>query len=76
MTYSDVDHYHISEFPKSDFRTSLQNVWSLTIIMNRLGHSSPDRSPPPQTCRQLSMNIFLRAKNTEREKHATAVMTL
>jgi hypothetical protein len=53
MTYSDVDHYHISEFPKSDFRTSLQNVWSLTIIMNRLGHSSPDRSPPPQTCRQI-----------------------
>jgi hypothetical protein len=39
-------------------------------------HAELSPLPYIHQCRQLSMNIFLRAKNTEREKHATAVMTL
>jgi hypothetical protein len=100
MTHEDVGHCHISEFPKSDFRTN--HCYRMRPCSSeRLEFHYHDESPralfsgsltaapnmPPDhaglsplpyihQCRQLSMNIVLRAKNTEREKHATAVMTL
>jgi hypothetical protein len=63
-------HYH-HESPRALFSGSLTAAPNMPP-----DHAGLSPLPYIHQCRQLSMNIFLRAKNTEREKHATAVMTL
>ena len=91
MTHEDVDHCHISEFPKSDFRTNhcyRMRPCSSERLEFHYHHESPralfsgsltaapnmppaheELSPLPyiHQCRQLPMNISLRAKTTARE---------